>query len=100
MASHKGTIIVPTENAHEEFVTLLQRRLANRFGGFSVYDGYGGWVDNHGNLITEEHVRIEVAGDNPERMRHVLDIERRRVKHETGDETVYTEVKPADIEIK
>jgi len=42
---------------------VLCERAADHYGGFTTYDGRGGWLDGNGNLVSEKVVVLEVVAD-------------------------------------
>lgn len=39
----------------------VQRKMADKYGGFTAYDARGGWVDGDGELVKEETKVYEVV---------------------------------------
>lgn len=39
----------------------MERIAANRFGGYSLNYGYGGWVDPQGNLVNEPNATLTIV---------------------------------------
>lgn len=59
----KASIYLP--NAVDERVrTTILKRAADEYGGFTIHQTNGGWVDDDGNLIEEPVEIIEIQGAN------------------------------------
>ena len=57
---HSITLIITanTEDKLEWGKQFFTRLFSEKFGGASVVEGYGGWVNAEGTLITEPHVQV------------------------------------------
>lgn len=59
--AYQGHIVIPTTNDKSEHVIeSITTSMADRFGGYSRYNGSGGWEAN-GNIVEEEHIRLVVT---------------------------------------
>lgn len=57
--AHRGHIIIPTtKRESRDFLADLTQAIAEEFGGWSEYDGAGGWFDDDGHRHDETHRRI------------------------------------------
>lgn len=69
----------------------VKRRVSDAYGGYTAYDGSGGWVDDTGNLV-EEPVTIVETSAREEAFVDSMDVLMRRlaldVKDATGESTV------------
>ena len=57
------TVIVPRPNLSASLQQQFESKLVEAFGGFSAYNGTGGWKDNNGDLHFETHVRYEIQAE-------------------------------------
>lgn len=51
-------IVVDTTDDMKNIALDIAKDMANTFGGFNMYEGIGGWVDDEGNLVQEKHMRV------------------------------------------
>lgn len=62
MADYRARVVIPTTASNAEtIVTEIKESASNEFGGYSEYDGAGGWVSPDNELIEESHTVIEVV---------------------------------------
>ena len=52
--------------------TLIQRELCQHFGGCTVYDGHGSWVNAQNKLFSEPVKIIKCAIENSQRNRQII----------------------------
>jgi hypothetical protein len=102
-----GTIIIPTTTEESEHVIeAAKQHLAEHFGGYSCYEGEGGWVDDtlgssaersssgtskvndEGELIEENHVRLEATHNRKMRLRTELYVIAHHVKDYCNEDEV------------
>jgi hypothetical protein len=56
-----ATLYLP-EGIDSKILSSVQQRAAEKFGGFTMVQGEGGWVNDDGKLIHEKVDLIRVAG--------------------------------------
>lgn len=57
----RAEIYLPkTANAYEHALDVIKRRLSDSYGGYTSFDGTGGWVNSNEELI-EEPVTVVVS---------------------------------------
>ncbi len=61
-------IAIPDANKNAE---AALRGIAVIFGGVSVSNGIGGWINGQGELVQESYIQLEVVTDNLESVRKV-----------------------------
>ena len=54
MMNHKISIYVPVTKLGEEYTSLAARRMASMFGGASIVEAKGVWVDSNGAAIYDD----------------------------------------------
>lgn len=98
---YKGAVIIPTDpDGSEHYINQVARNMAERFGGYSRYEGEGGWVDGDGNLIEEEHVRLEAVGDvTADFTGEFFRKQARFVRDGLGEECVMVEIQETDMKL-
>lgn len=100
----QGHIVIPTTHDDaEDVIDTVTSRISAVFGGYSRYDGSGGWVGDDGR-IEEDHARIvvNVPEDNrydKESFMGYLRVEALCVKDELGEDAVLIEVHEMDMEL-
>lgn len=57
----QATIMLPT-GIDSKVKSAVLKRAADEFGGFTITETNGGWVNPNGELITEPVNKVEVAG--------------------------------------
>lgn len=99
-------IIIPTSHPDaSHIIDSIKHSLAVKFGGFSQYDGSGGW-DGQDGLVEEDHMRLVVTanlddmdGWNEEQFREYFRIEANYVKDCLDEEAVLIEFQDIDMEL-
>jgi len=87
-----GTILIPTPPEDSEFVIkAAKQHLAEHFGGYSCYEGEGGWINGEGELIEENHVRLEATHNRQTRLRTEFYIIAHNVKHFCDEDEVFVQ---------
>jgi len=87
-----GTIIIPTPPEESKYVIeAAKQHLAEHFGGYSCYEGEGGWIDDSGELIEENHVRLEVTHNRKMRLRTELYVIAHYVKDFCDENEVFVQ---------
>ena len=59
MKLYEATFILPVCLAHD--AAAFERKLAERFGGYSVHESRGGWINGKGDLVTDVNRTYTVA---------------------------------------
>jgi len=57
------TVIVPRPNLSASLQQQFENKLVEAFGGFSAYNGTGGWKDNNNDLHFDTHIRYEIQAN-------------------------------------
>lgn len=102
--AYQGHIVIPTEHEQaENVISDLTAKMVVRFGGYSRYDGSGGWEGENG-VATEDHARLVVntLGDDHfdrEAFEEYLRIEAEYVKDVLDEEAVLIEIHDMDMEL-
>lgn len=87
-----GTILIPTTTDESEYVIeAAKQHLAEHFGGHSCYEGEGGWVDDDGELIEENHVRLEATHERMLSLRVQFYTIANNVKHFCDEDEVFVQ---------
>lgn len=99
--AYQAHIVVPT--SHERAETVIDHittGMAIQFGGYSRYDGSGGW-DAGEEVIEEEHVRLvaNVTEMDKDRLMEYMRIEAEFVKDVCDEDAVLIEIHGIDIEL-
>lgn len=58
--AQKGRLYLPTE-IPDDIRRTVKNHLAEKFGGFTVIEARGGWVNEHEELVEEDVEVLEVA---------------------------------------
>lgn len=84
--------LMVSDNNHHDLTNLNNKTLvsiAKAFGGFTVTEGRGGWVNEEGKLFDEAILRVTIAADNtPENSGKLKQIAL-NYKQEANQEAVY-----------
>lgn len=84
--------LMVSDNNHHDLTNLNNKTLVSiskAFGGFTVTEGRGGWVNEEGKLFDESILRVTVAADNtPENSGKLKQIAL-NYKQEANQEAVY-----------
>lgn len=102
--AYQGHIVVPTTHERsEDVIRHITTKMAVRFGGYSTYDGRGGW-DNGEEIVEETHTRIVVNIEESEQfdrenLERYLEIEAQYVKDELDEDAVMIEIHELDMEL-
>lgn len=99
--AYQGHIVVPTTDAQaEKVIDELTAKMAVQFGGYSRYEGTGGWEGENGR-VEENHARLVVnAMDMDEdRFREYLTIEAEYVKDVLDEEAVLIEIHEMEMDL-
>lgn len=60
--AYRARVVIPTSNPESDrVVAQLCREASHEFGGYSTYEGSGGWVSPSNDLIEEPHTVVEVV---------------------------------------
>lgn len=90
-----GTIIIPTTPEESEYVIeAAKQHLAEHFGGYSCYEGEGGWINVEGELIEENHVRLEACWTRKTKLRTELYEIAHYLKYFCGEDEVLVKFSP------
>jgi hypothetical protein len=93
-----GTIIIPTTtNESQDVIAAAKQHLAEHFGGYSCYEGEGGWINSEGDLIEENHVRLEATHTFGVRLRTEFCIIAHNVKHFCNEGEVFVQFRDDEI---
>lgn len=93
----RAEIVIPTTHERAEYVIAnVEKRFAHDFGGYSRYEGYGGWIpDDRISPIEEDHVRLVVSDiSDRETVRQSAEY----VKDELDEDSVFVEFITSDVE--
>lgn len=99
--AYQGHIVIPTtDEKATEVIEQLTAKMAVQLGGYSRYDGVGGWEGENG-VVTENHARLVVnAMDmDEERFREYLTTEAEYVKDVLDEEAVLIEIHDMAMEL-
>jgi hypothetical protein len=102
--AYQGHIIVPTtEDQADAVVGELEAKMASTFGGFSTYDGEGGFEMDE-RIVREKHKRLvfNVPDDHRfdrSQIKNYLKIEASYVKDVLDEECVLIELREIDMEL-
>jgi len=99
--AYQGHIVIPTSHEYaEDVIDDVKAKMVFTFGGYSRYNGSGGWEGNNG-LTTEDHARLVVDTDDmsQERFKEYLEIEATYVKETLDEEAVLIEIFKIDMEL-
>lgn len=97
----QGHIVVPTEKeSAETVIDELTAKMSVKFGGYSRYEGAGGWVGENGR-VEENHARLVVNADDMEleQFREYLTIEAEYVKDVLDEEAVLIEIHEMEMDL-
>ena len=67
---HKQRIL---KEKRDDFINVIERESCQQNGGFTAYEGRGGYLNDKGELMNEDITIIETYGKNPlppDRMKH------------------------------
>ena len=93
-----GTIIIPTTQEDSEYVIeAAKQHFAERFGGYSAYEGSGGWYNDEGELIEESHMRLESTHHKILPLRVSFYTIAKEVKRFCDEDEVYVEFSNAEV---
>lgn len=53
-----------TADNYTAVLESVKRRVSDAYGGFTAYDGSGGWVDGSGELVEEPVTIVETSADS------------------------------------
>lgn len=101
MANYQGRIVVPTTHPDAgETIAEITDHMATVFGGYSVYDGIGGWKEDDG-MVEEEHKRIVVNSSDMSREQFTVEMENyaQHVKQRCDEDAVLIEMVEIDMEL-
>lgn len=102
--AYQGHIVVPTtHDKAEDVIEQLVSKMVVRFGGYSRYDGAGGWEGESG-VVEEDHARLVVntLGDDHfdrEAFKEYLTIEAEYVKDVLDEEAVLIEIHDIEMDL-
>ena len=99
--AYQAHIVIPTDpDGAEAVIDKIKAGAAKEFGGFSLYNGTGGWVGSDG-LIEENHVRIVINADTKNKgvVNGIIEAEARYIKHELEQDSVLYEIHEIDMEL-
>ena len=95
-----GSIIIPTPPEESEYIIeAAKQHLAEHFGGYSCYKGEGGWVDDTGELIEENHVRLEATHNRKMRLRTEFYEIAHYLKYFCGEDEVLVKFTPDETNL-
>ena len=96
----KGTIVVPmTHPKAPEVCERIEGLFARNIGGYSTYEGFGGWHDGE-SVVEEPHTRIVVSHENVNVVSAGVATARSIVKDTLDEDAVLTEIVDSTVEIK
>jgi hypothetical protein len=99
--AYQGHIVVPTTHSEaERVINEMEAKFVVSFGGYSRYDGSGGW-GGPGGVEREAHARLVVNSDNMDReeFKECLTIEAEYVKAELDEEAVLIEIHEIEMDL-
>ena len=89
----EARLIVPMQNNHGQSLSQLalqvQKRLAETFGGFTLTEGYGGWISPTGKVHYEPVLVFDIAMDSKVSNIEALTSIAAKVAKEAEQEAVY-----------
>lgn len=100
--AHRGHILIPTTHPDaEDVIAEVSAKLATAFGGYSRYDGTGGWVNDDGELIEEEHARLVATDSDTDKAEftETFHIEALYVKDRLNEDAVLVEVEEVESQL-
>jgi hypothetical protein len=99
--AYQAHIVIPTTHDRAgEVINTIETSMAVKFGGYSQYDGLGGWDDGE-QVVTEEHTRLVANTNEFERdnVKEFLRIEAEYAKDILGEDAVLIEVHGMEMEL-
>jgi hypothetical protein len=99
--AYQGHIVVPTtHDKASKVIEQLTAKMVVKFGGYSRYDGIGGW-DGENGVATENHARLVVntMDMDKESFREYLTIEAEYVKDVLDEEAVLIEIHDMEMDL-
>lgn len=98
-----GKLIVPTEpEGSRDVINDIERMASATMGGYSEYEGTGGWRNADAEIIEEDHVMIVIDCTEDYDMTHeqfvnFMKNHAEHVKRNLGEECVMFKVEEPDI---
>jgi hypothetical protein len=101
--AHNGHIVIPTTHEQaDNVVSAVKESMVTEFGGYSAYEGSGGWHRSDG-LVTEPHVRLiatcSVDDMSRDRFEQWFRFEAQYVNDMLEQEAVLVEFRDVDMEL-
>jgi hypothetical protein len=99
--AYQGHIVVPTTHEKaDEVIDSIEAKMATTFGGYSRYEGTGGW-DGKSDIVTEDHVRLVVNTTEWDRhdFKTYLRTEALYVKDVLDEDAVLIEIRDIEMEL-
>jgi len=90
----EARLIVPR---HHQWQTVVEKRLTEAFGGFTLIFAHGGWKDKTGAFITEPVAVYDVAMDVTRDNRNKLMQIARETMVALNQEAVYVRLPSGDV---
>lgn len=95
--AYRATIIIPEQENTDYPVHFAEGFFEDNAGGFSSYQGSGGWRSDDGMSIRENHTRVETVVDEKEVARELLTKAATHIKQETDEDSVMTTIEEVDV---
>ena len=96
--THEITLIIPTTGKWWEAAKAVQFFMLNTWGGYSQYEGTGGWRDTDGAAVYEPHLRFVCTTRDEQEHNIILDVRKLVADLHAilpDEECFYANVRPA-----
>ena len=86
-------VYLPKDAKHaKDTLPVVKRLISGHLGGYTTYEGSGGWRDSNGDLIHEDVWVIESYGESYQKTYDVAGRSARLIKRMTNEESVLVSV--------
>ena len=86
-------VYLPKDAKHaKDTLAVVKRLISRELGGYTIYEGSGGWRDSNGDLIQEDVWVIESYGETYQDANNIADRSARLIKRMTNEESVLVSV--------
>ena len=76
----------------KDTLEVVKRLISRELGGYTIYEGAGGWRNSNGDLIQEDVWVIESYGETYQHANNIADRSARLIKRMTDEESVLVSV--------
>lgn len=97
--THDKVVLMLPEGVPQDVMDTVFKRLADAYGGFTITESRGGWVNPDGELITERVTQVEsvrMSEDDPS-ANSVAQSTAEWVRQKSDEHSVMWEVRQVDV---